>query len=150
MHFEYNITLDTTNYVVGDYKSWLEAFIGNNVFESKDKPTFTINSAGGYSKGGGGSGVTIYNKSWANLSSCGDGVCDASIGETPENCPADCFEALSFKEGEEEEPPQGFFSGITGAVIGTLGTTGSILIIIFILGISTIAGIIIYRKRRTK
>jgi hypothetical protein len=56
MFLEYTITLNTANYNVGNYESILTASIGDETFESTDKPTFTINSPITVTGSGGGSG----------------------------------------------------------------------------------------------
>lgn len=104
-------------------------FIKNVVL---DKTKVTSGSSGG---SGGHSSYRKYN--------CGNGVCDS--GESATLCPEDCKEevvvensvvveeenetdypATEFNFEDEKEEPT-FISGITGAVVGALGKTGSVV-----------------------
>ena len=108
------------------------------------------------SRGGGGSGRRYYL--------CGNGKCES--GESIKTCPEDCgsIQVLSAEnnpneqedndnetinlEENSEEAPEGFFALITGAVIGTLGTGGTIFIFVFILG--TIGTLVFVKVKRRK
>ena len=97
---------------------------------------------------------------------CGNGKCDS--GENERTCPKDCkivqintttttqtttenTEAQPETNSSAPEEQKGFFSRITGAVTGTLGNTGFIVIIVFILGILGLAiSVNIIRKRKNK
>lgn len=52
---------------------------------------------------------------------------------------------LTSNEAKEEK---GFFSGLTGAVIGTLGTGGSIFVFVIITGLVVALIIVVYKRRR--
>lgn len=110
--------------------------------------------------GGGGGGYSSY---WecAEWSEC--------INETQERTCEDisrllqedrietreCFpEFIPTGEGEEEETliteeaPAGFFAGITGAVVGTLGTGGTIVASVFIIAIVALAIVFSVKGRK--
>ena len=95
---------------------------------------------------------------------CGNGRCES--GESITTCPEDCgsTQILSGEDnpteqgnndgetialGENsEEAAGGFFALITGAVMGTLGTGGTIGVLVFILG--TLVVLVLVRIRRRK
>ena len=157
----YEITLDTINYDAGDYESWLETVIGNQIFKSKDKPTFTINTipiitATGNTGGGNRGRSKVIDIGYLDTEYCGNGVCN--IKETSKTCPSDCHEITLLGDDLNGNPIQienetknnsGFFSGITGAVVGTLSNGGTIKVIVFLVGLMGVAvSIIIINKRR--
>ena len=147
MNLTYEIILDTTDYDEGDYEALLESYIGNQIFQSKDKPVFTINNPVTFTPSGGGSTWYYYN--------CGNNVCDT--GESINTCPEDCSPVELLSTGIEETPEDnesdlsGFgedegnqetgFSKITGAVVGFaktgkgIGLIFALIIIIFTIGI---------------
>ena len=114
-----------------------------NVAITVPAPNIPVSPSSG---GGGGSGGHYYF--------CGNGICDT--GENSVTCPKDCpveilatseeNETETTSEAPEEQPTQGFFAGITGAVVGVFGTTGSIFAIIFVVLILG-AGITVYVVR---
>lgn len=100
--------------------------------------------------GGGGGGGGTLNKFYL----CGNGVCDS--GETTDTCASDCKIAeipenstATENEPELKEPTEqeGFFSGITGAVVGTLGVGGTIIAGIFIVAIAG-GSVAVYLRRK--
>jgi len=115
-------------------------------------PTKTLNT-------GGSGGARRYYQ-------CGNGICEA--GESPETCSQDCVETQIFaasSQGDSEDPeeiiklipedqkviseePTGFFSTITGAVTGTLGTAGSWIALVFLVGlVGSVVAVRQIRKR---
>lgn len=95
---------------------------------------------------------------------CGNGKCDS--GESSITCPRDCKVVVKqttettkneettntegatempeeitevIEEPQQEEPKIRLFSGMTGAVIGTLGTAGVLIAVIFLVGLIVVA-----------
>ncbi len=94
---------------------------------------------------------------------CGNGRCDS--GENERTCPRDCKSANTIQtnaaittiqttaqnetSGEETgTEDKGFFSGITGAVIGALGAGGAIAALIFIIVIIALAIIVAVMRKK--
>ncbi|MFA4953072.1 MAG: hypothetical protein WC584_02525 [Candidatus Pacearchaeota archaeon] len=155
----YEISLDTINYDAGNYESELETIIGNQIFKSKDKPAFTINTISTITttgtSGGNGRRTKIIDMEYLVTGYCGNGVCNSE--ETSKTCPLDCPEIALLGEELSGNPLQienetknnlGFFSGITGAVIGTLSNGRTIIVILFLVGLMGITVSIIIVKRR--
>ena len=168
LYFKYEITLDTTNYNTGNYESWLEAVIDGEIFESKDKPTFTINPISTPTNGGtGGGGGCTYNPNYdwgcSDWSTCVDGI-QTRVCKATNNCgdiygkPAEtqaCTVRTSTIPPTETtltttETTPGFLAAITGAVIGALGTGGTIVAGIVILGLIGTAVTLSIRRFKKK
>ncbi len=109
------------------------------------------------SGGSHGGGSTRYYQ-------CGNGLCDS--GESTETCPQDCVKTqinevtptpttseetveLTPETTQETTPTKGFFPTITGAVTGALGTVGTTVAMVFIVGIAVLAvSVSVVRIRR--
>lgn len=113
----------------------------------------SIQTYGGHSGGNSGRLSRYYL--------CGNGLCDS--GETINTCPEDCKNELltqtSSTQESEEETETGITltenednensAGITGAVIGALGSGGYLFVIVFVLGVIVLAiTTFIIRKRK--
>lgn len=142
VHLAYKIILDTTNYETGDYVSQLKTLIGDKIFESKDKPIFTINAI-----------VTDDTDDGENDGDDEDEGEEADEDETITLPNYEEDELIDLIEDEEEDDKeQGLFSKITGAVIGALrGPVGTTVVIVLLTGIIGVAiGIRIIRKGKLK
>jgi hypothetical protein len=98
----------------------------------------------------------INEYSYGGYKVCGNGKCES--WETSEKCPEDCLiqepEEEIENEVEEEELPvpedQNAFQRITGAVTGTIGTTGGIVILAIIVFLATFFSVRSIRKALKK
>jgi hypothetical protein len=151
--FEYKITLDTTNYSEGKYDSFLNASIGNEKFSKK------------------GQQITITGP-FSEVSP----IIDDDEEEEEEEVVTSSTQSSSFyfnpdaliEEDEEENPgetgsvegiegdvlpgstvePSGFFGRMTGAVVGALGTGGSIVALVFVVLVAGSAGFVMVKRFR--
>jgi hypothetical protein len=110
-------------------------FILENLVLDKTQTTPVNN---GRNSGSGGREDSYYYN-------CGNGLCND--GESIETCPQDCVETQIDEETESEETEEiteldqepeeatGFFGGITGAVVGTLGVAGTWIVGVFLVGL---------------
>lgn len=118
----------------------------------------TSSSSSGSSGHGHGTSVRFYM--------CGNRICDS--GETVNTCPTDCKKTELLAQpagtnngGDNKETPKidltgsqdddsDYFSGITGAVTGTLGNSGLgiVLIVVFLAGLIVLAVVLRVRKRK--
>ena len=129
-----------------------EEALSNSLYLSS--PSGPTPSGGG---GGGGGGIDNFF-SCGDWEECIDGTqirtCVEVGGSLPDRIESrDCFpEFIPLGEGEEEETliteevPAGFFATITGAVVGTLGTGGTVVVSVFIILIVIVTGFIIVRN----
>lgn len=161
IHLVYEITLDTTNYATGNYESQLNALIRNKTFESKDKPTFTVNPSiddSSSSKKGGSKIIEsgcITEWVCSSWSACSEGLqtrnCEKEIsycyaGLKPSEVQKCIIELGSEKETEETK---GLISRMTGAVIGAATSTTGMIIIIFLISLGGVfIGVRAIRKRK--
>ncbi len=126
LEFKYNIEFDTTGHAIGEYDSWLEADIGEEVFDSAKKTIIIKNRVSG--------GSRRKNN---------------PVGYTPIIHEEQESEVLDGEEIDFENSPEekkGFFSLLTGAIIGALGTgTGIFAAAVF--GILTL-GLVGFAIRR--
>ena len=101
------------------------------------------------SSGGGGGGGRYYF--------CGNNICNT--GENEFTCPKDCplqqplststdNQEITETTQTQETPTPGFFAGITGAVIGALGTGGAMVVLIFV--VLVIGGAVVILIARAK
>lgn len=159
---EYKITLNTQDYE-GEYKVILKADINGDLFEGEEK-TLTISSkTDSYSSSGG----CLTSWTCGEWSECSEGkqtrickkeisYCYAPVKGKPEET-MDCESQTETQSPDSQQIPETQnqekeqdteSSGITGAVIGTLGISG-IIIIIFVAGIvAASVSVKIIRKRR--
>lgn len=127
-----------------------------NILMSEPPP----NNGNGGSSGGGGSSSDDDDDKPNKFFLCGNDVCDS--GETMNTCSQDCssFIPLSTDLEDDKNKPLNLemdklnqdkkgIAGITGAVIGTLGTGGTILAAVFVIGIIGTT-IVFYSARKNK
>jgi hypothetical protein len=143
---KYEITLDTTDYLEGNYDTMLMAHIGDEIF-SKDGLSITIviplteddeddeddedPSTSSHNSNRFNYGETTFNQTTGDNS-------------TQEDDPI-----LRVEGDEIPGSKEGFFKGFTGAVLGALGTGGSIIALVFIVSILG-TFVFVVRKRRAK
>ena len=106
---------------------------------STTPPVDTGNGGGG---GGGGGGGTDRGTTTTTATTSTTGTSTSGTGEDTETGP----ETTTSADGEEQETR----SGITGAIIGVLGTGGTIGAFIFIIAIIIIAIFVFVMRRREK
>ena len=147
------------NKYVDKFSAGSGIFSGNDTIFIKnvvlDKTKVTSGGEGSSGGSSGGSRYRVYN--------CGNGVCDS--GESVALCPEDCKEEVAEVVEEEkndseypvtefdfedEKEDSTFFSGITGAVVGALGKTGSVVSSVAVLLILGSFGTVMVRRRFRK
>jgi hypothetical protein len=147
----FNLTLSTLQNTINTYTFNLTFF--NETEDGNGISQVSILGGGG---GGRGSCITQWN--CTEWSGCINGT-QTRICSYPENfCepksekPAEIQSCTIPEEDEiieDEEISQGFFAGITGAVVGALGTGGTIVALIFVILIIGGAVIVIVKTKNT-
>jgi len=142
MFLKYQVTLNTQNYTSGNYESTLKALIGDKIFESKDKPIFTINdfiTLSSFGTSGSGGKYKI---------SSNDSVEESPISKS--NNESDELPEPTKPENQSEEE-KGLISRITGGVIGAVGSTTGMIVIVLILGLSgAFVGVRVVRLKKLR
>ena len=147
--------IDTANLEVGSYSYTVYATdkVGHNMGNSiKNDVTVSSNPTGRRSSGGGGSSSYICYEEWqcSNWSECINEEQTRTCVDTAE-CGTSNYKSSTSRTciGEVEEiviiekTTPGFFATITGAVINTLGTGGTVIVVSFIILIVILTGFIL-------
>ncbi|MCK5607993.1 hypothetical protein KAR91_39300 [Candidatus Pacearchaeota archaeon] len=146
--FEYKIILDTTDYSTGTYDTVLKVLIGNEIF-SKNGVQITINAPSTIQEEDEEKEIKTSSRKtstfYYNLLNTTSNQVSQGNSNGEEN------KTIQLTEGDEiPGDNQNFLSLITGAVIGTLGTTGTVVTGFFIVALLGGFGIISYKRRKSK
>jgi hypothetical protein len=156
----YDITLDTSFFPVGDHTLELGTSLGTQDYNSESR-TFTVKAPVSGSSSGGGCITSWECSDWSACTnniqtrSCTK-VLDYCYGGNTPNMTQSCSSSTGSGNDNTSENttttngdiPAQNGGGITGAVIGTLGTGGTVFVIIFILLAGGSAVYLTIRRKR--
>ena len=146
--FEYKIILDTTDYSEGTYDTLLKVLIGDETF-SKNGVQITINAPSTIQEKDDEKEIKTSSRKTSTFYYNSLNTTSNQVSQGNSN--GEENKTIQLIEGDEiPGDNQNFLSLITGAVIGTLGTTGTVVTGFFIVALLGGFGVVSYKRRKSK